>query len=427
MTNPVVNYQTMQQSEASNKSASNSGFIYKDKITGDYIDISFLYECHNCDDPQIEQPITPSITRIFDINDRYAMINMSNSTVKWRDQIYTGNYPMILNKIDGELYPIVYADKPVEYDSNLNHQRPFVGSATSPKVAPQDSLYSIQDPLNNRFSLGEGLYQFDFDGSAFVGKQLLPNSVSVYESDLHVNAEGLIYVGYEDRRGEETETSMYSVIEANGNEVKVGREYYSYYSHWHLQDGRLLAFDNQGSSDKPYNYMNWNGSKFIQEPSEYTNGGYLALTATNTTAPIRSGYEMNDSCIVNKLNENNEWVFVTSDSLADSGYRPYNGQVVTAQETMYCVDYQIAFSGGKTITAFAFNTETKEAFEFDTGIQLPPSGANYGVIPVSNEEVMFYINDNGNITEHYINVKQANYYTKKHHGHITPVGFLTLF
>ncbi|MEZ8995961.1 hypothetical protein AB4562_06855 [Vibrio sp. 10N.222.54.A1] len=426
MTTPVVDYQTMQESSTSSRSVESSGFIYKDSITGDHIDIDFSYECHDCDDPLIEQPIAPSITRIFDINDSYALINMANSTVKWKGQLFTGNYPMVLDKKGGELYPIVYADKPIEYDVNLNYQRPFIGSATSPKIFPQESLYSIQDPLDNSFSWGEGLYKFDFDGSAFVGKQLLPKNVLVYESELHVNADGLIYVGYQDNRGEEPETSMYSVIETDGNEIKVGREYYSTYNHWHLQDGRLLAFD-YNNGERLYDYMNWNGSEFTQEPSEYTNANYRALTATNTTAPIRNGYEMNDSCIVNRLNENNEWVFVTSDSLAASGYRPYNGEVVTAQETQYCIDYQIAYSGGQTVTAFSFNTETEEAFEYDTGIPLPPSNANYGVIPISNEEVMFYINENGNITEHYINIEQADHYTKRQHGHITPVGFLTLF
>ncbi|TKF97070.1 hypothetical protein, partial [Vibrio sp. F13] len=51
MTTPVVDYQTMQESSTSSRSVESSGFIYKDSITGDHIDIDFSYECHDCDDP----------------------------------------------------------------------------------------------------------------------------------------------------------------------------------------------------------------------------------------------------------------------------------------------------------------------------------------------------------------------------------------
>lgn len=53
------------------------------------------------------------------------MFNMDNSTIAWEGTRYYGDYPLIMDKTSGKLYPIIVDGKPSEFDHDLSNESPF--------------------------------------------------------------------------------------------------------------------------------------------------------------------------------------------------------------------------------------------------------------------------------------------------------------
>ncbi|MFA0350844.1 hypothetical protein AB4486_28475, partial [Vibrio sp. 10N.222.55.C6] len=53
----------------------------------------------------------PDILRVFDINKKYALVQIDNATIDYEDTKYVGRYSFIQDKLTGELYPMLRGGK----------------------------------------------------------------------------------------------------------------------------------------------------------------------------------------------------------------------------------------------------------------------------------------------------------------------------
>ncbi|MFY2507564.1 hypothetical protein ACN3E9_04570 [Vibrio pectenicida] len=451
MTQPRAGYQSMVPADSEATHLSTSDFVLKNLESNDSFNVEFT--CINCTSDQVEE--MPTITRIYDITKKFTMINMNNSAVEWQGKTYKGNYPLILEKTTGKLYPIIYKGFPIQLDDALQDESPFFSKQKTGTIYPDDVLYS--NLMLGKDNSGQHLYERGVfkaivnDGAVVVSK--LVADLDVDERFFIVDKDKNIFAQYPTVDPLVSWHPIY--ISSNGDVQEMDPEYTTgtagaigdqFFEYWRLIDGRISAtrYDERGDNGNFY-YMSWEGGdRFKTEDSGFANYGRPSTAVEAHISSLLNGFDINSNCFINKFDVDGYKFETSDDTLFNPGYAPYDRALDSAEDSLFCMDYYQAYvddtdHDGDTVKVFSFNTQTKESYSFDTQITLGDciisegdeefTTCNYsmGSYAVSDDVVMLYVKDHNRVNEYYINPKDNTYkLLEKNNGVITPVGFLSL-
>ncbi|MFS1417609.1 hypothetical protein BCU61_003560 [Vibrio splendidus] len=434
---PQTNFQTIEPSNFYIEPASNTALnmmAYKNSQGDDHIFEVAFQPCEQCD-----PPVMPTVTRVFDINQKYTMFNMNNSTVAWNGQTYHGNYPVIMDKQSGQLYPIVIDGNVSEFDAQLANESPFLSQQKQGDLIPNTTLYSF-DITDDVHWHTYGIFKAVLENNAFVFKTLKSHA-RADERDMQIDAQGNILVNYQDPH-----TSTNHAINFNHYAyIKNSDEYqeldyhdtHSRYDSFRVVDGKLAGIDH--AERNYFSFVKPEGDKLVSTISQYDITSSIGNTVnTSKRSPQINGYDMNIGCVVNKLNENS-YDYVGESELIERS-RPYSSfdALRASQHTLFCVDYNESWvKEGVTVKVSAFDTETETFYDFDTGIELNKDfyapdvdklTAIDGAVVQSDQTVMLYMNQvhSDEIVEFYINPILKTVEQRTNHGFISPTGFASL-
>ncbi|WP_076590750.1 hypothetical protein [Vibrio ostreicida] len=433
---PSVDFQIIQPSDfdlvAANQSALDT-MAYKSQQDEKLMFEVVFETCEQCD-----APIMPSVTRVFDINKKYTMFNMNNSTVAWHGKVYHGNYPVIMNKFTGQLYPIVVDGQPSEFDDELQNESPFLSQQKQGDLIPNSMLYSFDITDSQHWHM-HGIYKAQIKDNAFVF-ETLKSDVYPDERDIQIDGQGNILTYYQDPPEYQLEhPHHYAYISRTGEFLELDYEdTYQRYDALRVIDRKLAGIDNAQPSY--FSFVEPVGSQLVSTASQYQiEDAESSHVSTSKRSPQIDGYDMNIACIVNRLDEDS-YDYVGQSALI-SADRPYSSfdALRAAQHTLFCVDYIESWqTPGVTVKVSAFDTDTEQFYEFDTGIELygefashsPDGGltANDGVVVQSDQTVMLYMNriNSNEVVEFYINPIAHTVKQKVNDGFISPIGFASL-
>lgn len=433
---PEVNFQTIQPSDielVDSNDVSLDAMAYSNEADDKRMFEVDFQECEECD-----APVMPNVTRVFDINQKYIMFNMKDSTVAWNGIVYHGDYPVIMDKQTGRLYPIVIDGKVSEFDYGLQNESPFLSQQKQGDIIPNNMLYSF-DITDRTHWHTRGIYKAELKNNAFVFKTL-KSDVYADERNIQIDEEGNILAFYQDPPEYEIEESNhYAYISKSDAFQEIDyQDTLQRYEGLRVIDGKLAGIDTANSDY--FSFVEPAGNKLESTLSQYLiTDSENSRVRYNKRSPQIDGFDMNMSCIVNRLNDS-RYDYVGQSSLI-SIERPYASfdALRASQHTLFCVDYiQSWQEEGVTVKVSAFDTKTQTFYDFDTGIELyndfhssdPEGGlkANEGVVVQSDHSVMLYMNriNSDEVVEFYIDPIAKTVAEKVNHGYISPVGFASL-
>lgn len=434
---PQTNFQTIKPSNFDIEQASNTPLnaMAYNNLQGDKRIFEVAFQpCEQCD-----EQVMPTVTRVFDINQKYTMFNMNNSTVAWKGQTYHGNYPVIMDKESGQLYPIVIDGKVSEFDAELQNESPFLSQQNQGDLIPNTTLYSF-DITDDVHWHTHGIFKAELENNAFVFKTL-KSHVLADERGIQIDAQGNILVYYQDQPTLTTQVIDYNHFAYIKNTDEFQELDYSdtdgRYRSLRVIDGKLAGIDINNPSY--FSFVKPVGDKLVSTQSQYDiTNSVGSITRISKRSPQINGYDMNTQCIVNQLNENS-YDYIGYSSLIDVN-RPFASfdALRTSQHTLFCVDFiQSWQEKNVTVKVSAFDTETQTFYDFDTGIELnkyfyaPDVGkltADNGVVVQSDETVMLYMNrkNSNEVVEFYINPFSKQVEQRTNDGFISPTGFASL-
>ncbi|MEZ9411554.1 hypothetical protein [Vibrio lentus] len=434
---PQTNFQTIKPSNFDIEPASNTALntMAYENLQGDERIFEVAFQpCEQCD-----EAVMPTVTRVFDINQKYTMFNMNNSTVAWKGKAYHGNYPVIMDKQSGQLYPIVIDGKVSEFDAELQNESPFLSQQKQGDLIPNTTLYSF-DITDDVHWHTQGIFKAVLENNAFVFKTL-KSRARADERDIQIDAQGNILVNYQDPH-----TSTNHAINFNHYAyIKNSDEYQeldyqdtnSRYDSFRVVDGKLAGIDR--AEPNYFSFVKPEGDKLVSTISQYDITSSIGNTVnTSKRSPQINSYDMNVGCVVNKLNENS-YDYVGESALIERS-RPYSSfdALRASQHTLFCVDYTESWvKEGVTVKVSAFDTETETFYDFDTGIELNKDfyapdvdklTAIDGAVVQSDQTVMLYMNriNSDEIVEFYINPILKTVEQRKNDGFISPTGFASI-
>jgi len=434
LTTPSTDVQTILPSEFElgiDDSVALDKMTYRDQSGNTSIEFKVIFQdCELC-----SPPVMPKVTRVFDINTKYIMFNMSDSTVAWHGKNYHGNYPMIMDKSSGKLYPIIVDDKPSEFDHSFNSQSTFLSQQNQGDIAIDNVLYSFR--VSDKYHQDHGIFKAEVQEGAFV-VETLKSDIFPDDRDVQVDNLGNMLVVYSVQL-EESSTHHYGYISASGTFTELDySDTRSRYSSFRVIDGKLAGIDR----DDPmyFSFVELGNGKLVSSRSQYEVNDFEAnrVTSSKRSSEI-DRYSMNASCIVNRLEE--DGYFYVGKSNIINADRPYDtfDALRASQHTLFCVDYiESWYMPEVTVKVSAFDTVSATFYEFDTGIKLyddyhnPVSNdwliAEGGVLVQSNEAIMLYMNKfkSHEVAEFYINPFEKTLEKRVHDGFISPIGFTIL-
>lgn len=437
LSHPQASFQTIKPSNFDVEPTGNTALnaMAYNNLQGDkqMFDVAFE-KCDECD-----EPVMPTVTRVFDINQKYTMFNMNNSTVAWKGKTYYGNYPVIMDKESGQLYPIVIDGKVSEFDAELQNESPFLSQQKQGDLAPNETLYSF-DITDDEHWHTRGIYKAVLEDNAFVFKTLKSRALAD-ERDIQIDAQGNILVDYQDPHTSTNHSinyNHYAYIKNTDEYQELNySDTHSRYRSFRVIDGKLAGIDR--AQPNYFSFVTPVGDKLVSTQSQYDITGSEGNTVnTSKRSPQINGYDMNIGCVVNKLNENS-YDYVGESALIDKS-RPYSSfdALRASQHTLFCVDYNESWvKEGVTVKVSAFDTETQTFYDFDTGIELNKDfyapdvdklTAIDGAVVQSDQTVMLYMNriNSDEIVEFYINPILKTVDQRTNDGFISPTGFASL-
>lgn len=437
LSHPQASFQTIKPSNFDVEPTGNTALnaMAYNNLQGDkqMFDVAFE-KCDECD-----EPVMPTVTRVFDINQKYTMFNMNNSTVAWNGKTYYGNYPVIMDKESGQLYPIVIDGKVSEFDAELQNESPFLSQQKQGDLAPNETLYSF-DITDDEHWHTRGIYKAVLEDNAFVFKTLKSRALAD-ERDIQIDAQGNILVDYQDPHTSTNHSinyNHYAYIKNTDEYQELNySDTHSRYRSFRVIDGKLAGIDR--AQPNYFSFVTPVGDKLVSTQSQYDITGSEGNTVnTSKRSPQINGYDMNIGCVVNKLNENS-YDYVGESALINKS-RPYSSfdALRASQHTLFCVDYNESWvKEGVTVKVSAFDTETQTFYDFDTGIELNKDfyapdvdklTAIDGAVVQSDQTVMLYMNriNSDEIVEFYINPILKTVDQRTNDGFISPTGFASL-
>ncbi|PTQ00449.1 hypothetical protein [Vibrio sp. ZF 223] len=430
---PQTNFQSIKPSNFDIEATSNTALntmAYKN-LQGDERIFEVAFQpCEQCD-----EAVMPTVTRVFDINQKYTMFNMNNSTVAWKGKAYHGNYPIIMDKQSGQLYPIVIDGKVSEFDAKLQNESPFLSQQKQGDLIPNTTLYSF-DITDDVHWHTRGIYKAVLEDNAFVFKTL-KSRAQADERDVQIDARGNILVDYQDPPEDHAVNYNHYAYIKNSDEYQEldYQDTHSRYDSFRVVDGKLAGIDR--AEPNYFSFVTPVGDKLVSTQSKYD----ITHSVGNTTSkrsPQINGYDMNVGCVVNKLNANS-YDYIEESAIIDKS-RPYSSfdALRASQHTLFCVDYVQSWQEeGVTVKVSAFDTETETFYDFDTDIELNKDfyapdvdklTAIDGVVVQSDQTVMLYMNriNSDEIVEFYINPILKTVEQRTNDGFISPTGFASL-
>ena len=437
LSHPQASFQTIKPSNFDVEPTGNTALnaMAYNNLQGDkqMFDVAFE-KCDECD-----EPVMPTVTRVFDINQKYTMFNMNNSTVAWKGKTYYGNYPVIMDKESGQLYPIVIDGKVSEFDAELQNESPFLSQQKQGDLAPNETLYSF-DITDDEHWHTRGIYKAVLEDNAFVFKTLKSRALAD-ERDIQIDAQGNILVDYQDPHTSTNHSinyNHYAYIKNTDEYQELNySDTHSRYRSFRVIDGKLAGIDR--AQPNYFSFVAPVGDKLVSTQSQYDITGSEGNTVnTSKRSPQINGYDMNIGCVVNKLNENS-YDYVGESALIDKSrlYSSFDA-LRASQHTLFCVDYNESWvKEGVTVKVSAFDTETQTFYDFDTGIELNKDfyapdvdklTAIDGAVVQSDQTVMLYMNriNSDEIVEFYINPILKTVDQRTNDGFISPTGFASL-
>lgn len=437
LSHPQASFQTIKPSNFDVEPTGNTALnaMAYNNLQGDkqMFDVAFE-KCDECD-----EPVMPTVTRVFDINQKYTMFNMNNSTVAWKGKTYYGNYPVIMDKESGQLYPIVIDGKVSEFDAELQNESPFLSQQKQGDLAPNETLYSF-DITDDEHWHTRGIYKAVLEDNAFVFKTLKSRALAD-ERDIQIDAQGNILVDYQDPHTSTNHSinyNHYAYIKNTDEYQELNySDTHSRYRSFRVIDGKLAGVDR--AQPNYFSFVTPVGDKLVSTQSQYDITGSEGNTVnTSKRSPQINGYDMNIGCVVNKLNENS-YDYVGESALIDKSrlYSSFDA-LRASQHTLFCVDYNESWvKEGVTVKVSAFDTETQTFYDFDTGIELNKDfyapdvdklTAIDGAVVQSDQTVMLYMNriNSDEIVEFYINPILKTVDQRTNDGFISPTGFASL-
>ncbi|EGU39692.1 hypothetical protein [Vibrio splendidus] len=437
LSHPQASFQTIKPSNFDVEPTGNTALnaMAYNNLQGDkqMFDVAFE-KCDECD-----EPVMPTVTRVFDINQKYTMFNMNNSTVAWKGKTYYGNYSVIMDKESGQLYPIVIDGKVSEFDAELQNESPFLSQQKQGDLAPNETLYSF-DITDDEHWHTRGIYKAVLEDNAFVFKTLKSRALAD-ERDIQIDAQGNILVDYQDPHTSTNHSinyNHYAYIKNTDEYQELNySDTHSRYRSFRVIDGKLAGIDR--AQPNYFSFVTPVGDKLVSTQSQYDITGSEGNTVnTSKRSPQINGYDMNIGCVVNKLNENS-YDYVGESALIDKSrlYSSFDA-LRASQHTLFCVDYNESWvKEGVTVKVSAFDTETQTFYDFDTGIELNKDfyapdvdklTAIDGAVVQSDQTVMLYMNriNSDEIVEFYINPILKTVDQRTNDGFISPTGFASL-
>ena len=437
LSHPQASFQTIKPSNFDVEPTGNTALnaMAYNNLQGDkqMFDVAFE-KCDECD-----EPVMPTVTRVFDINQKYTMFNMNNSTVAWKGKTYYGNYPVIMDKESGQLYPIVIDGKVSEFDAELQNESPFLSQQKQGDLAPNETLYSF-DITDDVHWHTQGIFKAVLENNAFVFKTLKSRALAD-ERDIQIDAQGNILVDYQDPHTSTNHSinyNHYAYIKNTDEYQELNySDTHSRYRSFRVIDGKLAGIDR--AQPNYFSFVTPVGDKLVSTQSQYDITGSEGNTVnTSKRSPQINGYDMNIGCVVNKLNENS-YDYVGESALIDKSrlYSSFDA-LRASQHTLFCVDYNESWvKEGVTVKVSAFDTETQTFYDFDTGIELNKDfyapdvdklTAIDGAVVQSDQTVMLYMNriNSDEIVEFYINPILKTVDQRTNDGFISPTGFASL-
>ena len=434
---PQTNFQTIKSSNFDIEPASNTPLnrMAYNSLQGDKRIFEVAFQpCEQCD-----EPVMPTVTRVFDINQKYTMFNMNNSTVAWKGKTYHGNYPVIMDKESGQLYPIVIDGKVSEFDAELQNESPFLSQQKQGDLIPNTTLYSF-DITDDVHWHTQGIFKAVLENNAVVFKMLKSRALAD-ERDIQIDAQGNILGDYQDPHTSTNHSinyNHYAYIKNTDEYQELNySDTHSRYRSFRVIDGKLAGIDR--ADPNYFSFIRPVGDKLVSTQSQYDITNSVGNTiSTSKRSPQINGYDMNVGCVVNQLNTNS-YDYVGESALIDKS-RPYSSfdALRASQHTLFCVDYNESWvKEGVTVKVSAFDTETQTFYDFDTGIELNKDfyapdvdklTAIDGAVVQSDQTVMLYMNriNSDEIVEFYINPILQTVEQRTNDGFISPTGFASL-
>ena len=441
MTIPTSGYQTMMPVNLSSKSnTALSEFVYAKLTDGDVLDSDHLdieFGCENCEDEAVKS--LPTITRIYDINKKYTMINMNHNAVAWHGSMYLGNYPVILDKTTGKLYPIIFEGEPVELDSYLYRESPFFSKLKSSDITPDDKLYS--NNMSNGGQTGNyGLFEAELKGGGMIVSTIVPDAI-IDEGFFMVDSAGNIFTYHAvptQEPGKLVLMPLYIRNDEDRTTIAMDWPQVARFDAWRLIDGTIAATElGSAGQERFFSYMKWDGTKlFKPELTSFKNEGRGAHPSSSHKSPMVNGYDVNEACFVNQFDDSGYSFVAQSDGLFTNGSTAYASGLTATKSSLFCTStHGLSLEDRGSVKVFKFDTNTQMTASYDTGIRLYDENlepARIGTYAVSNDVVMVYALYYDYSVEYYINPVKGDYHTviknegSKDEAIITPVGFLSL-
>ena len=267
LSHPQASFQTIKPSNFDVEPTGNTALnaMAYNNLQGDKQMFDVVFEkCDECD-----EPVMPTVTRVFDINQKYTMFNMNNSTVAWKGKTYYGNYPVIMDKESGQLYPIVIDGKVSEFDAELQNESPFLSQQKQGDLAPNETLYSF-DITDDEHWHTRGIYKAVLEDNAFVFKTL-KSHVLADERGIQIDAQGNILVHYQDQPTLTTQVINYNHFAYIKNTDEFQELDYSdtdsRYRSLRVIDGKLAGIDINNPSY--FSFVKPVGDKLVSTQSQY--------------------------------------------------------------------------------------------------------------------------------------------------------------
>ncbi|MFS1426980.1 hypothetical protein LMH73_007360 [Vibrio splendidus] len=320
-----------------------------------------------------EQPPELTIDSVVDLNEVYSAISMSNITIEVNNEVMSGNFTVIQDKVTGALYPLVEDGKPIYRDIDAEHEAWITKTRFSNNGDPK-RIYL-------RHGEGKSLHKAELNDGIFVISKIF---------DDYFSSEVILPSGDIVSKRWDAETSIIW-REANGNTHIL--DYNTSLSVPFLVDDELYAMDySDGSMQK----VAFNGAEIVLGDSGWKANGYSPLV---TESVVRGEYRMHWDCSVFKFDSTAKVITQLFESKPNYGIG--NG----GQNSLFCMysdndaqDELPKFIRFEIDKAIAGEDPISEV-EASGGLKLD---ANERLVVVSDNEVMFYEYPSGSFTERYV-------------------------
>ncbi|MFA0516810.1 hypothetical protein AB4501_07375 [Vibrio sp. 10N.222.55.E8] len=330
LTPPQAGYQTFDRVQGNTRAAYSSNEINQyEHINPDTgVGIPVNPSCKVDEEGANECDIAePDILRVFDINKKYALVQIDNATIDYEDKKYVGRYSFIQDKLTGELYPMLRGGKL----QTLWLSDEFVSVNSSNQVAYDSAIYFYGrglegDEAGYRNYIGR--YRLDADSGVFVFDRVHDVSQGEQIYAFAVDEKNNIVV-HEGQTSEVT-TSYLTYIWANGQseDVILGSDYPI------ILNNQIVSHDPYADTDSYFRF------EFNENSVELTE---LALNPDNDIDLVsffggisRDNYYVDYNCKAFDTKQD-EFKLVRDDGWWENGY--YNNlNVVATQDYLICLN-----------------------------------------------------------------------------------------